>query len=106
MEGQSIRRKRAKRDVSTKEFAGMISRTSKAMALRLADEDSTQASYIRQMEDAIDHVWRVAVDGWRAAGESDGQIGAALGISSQAVNKRWPRRTPGAPGNEYSNGRV
>ena len=85
----------------------MWTRISKAMAIQKATEDTLRPRQIRRRwQDGDDSLWRALIDGWREAGESDGQIGKALGITGQAVNKRWPRRTPGAPGNEYSDGRV
>lgn len=86
---------------------GMWTRITKAFAIQKATEDSSHAPEIKAAWENMEaHLWRTLIDGWREAGESDRQIGAALGITGQAVNKRWPRRTPGAPGNEYSNGRV
>ena len=45
---------------------------------------------LKALEAEIAHVRSVAVHGIREAGYTDTEIAAALGVSQQAVTKRWP----------------
>lgn len=45
---------------------------------------------LRQIEAAIETVRSTAIYGMREHGVTDKQIGEALGITQQAVSKRWP----------------
>ena len=50
---------------------------------------------LRSLSDAVDnarHILGLAVDGCRARGYSDAEIAKVLGITRQAVWKRWPRQ--------------
>ena len=64
-----------------------------AFGQRLAQDDPEALEFIQQFEADIKAMWPVAVAGMRQAGFSDGEIGAAIGTTGQAVNKRWPRPT-------------
>jgi hypothetical protein len=56
---------------------------------------SADLDALRSLVDAVDNARQIlalAVDGARARGYSDGDIGQALGITRQAVWKRFPRQ--------------
>lgn len=62
-----------------------------ALGRRCAAGDPDTGIYLRMIRDRLDEAFADAVDGWRAAGYSDVQIGRELGVSRQAIQKRWPR---------------
>jgi hypothetical protein len=47
---------------------------------------------LARIDGLIDYVRSEAVKGMRESGITDKQIGEALGITQQAVSKRWPGR--------------
>jgi DNA-directed RNA polymerase specialized sigma24 family protein len=56
---------------------------------------STDLEALRWLAGAVDHAREalaLAVDGCRAQGYSDAEIGAALGITRQAVGQRFGRK--------------
>jgi hypothetical protein len=50
----------------------------------------TELTNLQILEATVEHVRSRAVYSLRDAGYSDGQIGEALGVTRQAVSKRWP----------------
>lgn len=76
---------------STADLAGGIRRMHRAFGVRLADGDPADLRFLREFEQSLRAMWPAAIAGMRAAGFSDGEIGAAIGVTGQAVNKRWPR---------------
>lgn len=63
----------------------------RAIGRRIAEGDPEQLAELVRLQDTLDDAWRVAVDGLRAQGRSDTEIGRPLGISRQAVGQRWPK---------------
>lgn len=62
-----------------------------AVGKRLSDEDPEDLLQLRAIQDNLDAVWAEAVAGIRRSGFSDRDIGDVLGVTKQAVQKRWPR---------------
>jgi hypothetical protein len=75
----------------TADVAAGIRRMVRALGRRLAQGDPADLLVVRDLQADLDEVWREAIAGMRDAGFSDGEIGAVLGVTGQAVNKRWPR---------------
>lgn len=68
-----------------------VVRMIRALGRRFAAGDPDTARYLRLIRDELLDVEREAVAGWRRVGFSDSDIGRELGITKQAVQKRWPR---------------
>lgn len=71
--------------------AGATTRLIRAVGARAAQADPDAAELLLDLEAALGDAWRTAVDGWRRAGMTDGQIAEPLGVTKQAVAQRWPR---------------
>lgn len=67
-----------------------ITRQIRALSRSLAEWDPDHMVQLSAMEVAIEEVRRQVVYGLREHGTTDGQIGEVLGITQQAVSKRWP----------------
>ena len=76
----------------TPDIADATSRLVRAIGRRVGQEDATSLESLVIVERALGDAWRDAVTELRRAGTSDREIGEALGVTQQAVNKRWPRR--------------
>jgi len=85
------RRQRARPHRSDDEIAKATGRIVRALGDRLADADPSDASLLMVVERELMGAWARAVAGWRASGFSDSDIGEALDVTKQAVQKRWPR---------------
>ena len=82
---------KAERIIEDTDYASGVVRLIRGMGERAAaDLEALQwlAGAVDYARDAL----AMAVDGCRARGYSDGEIGAALGITRQAVWKRFPRQ--------------
>jgi len=79
------------RDVS--DAVGGIARQIRAVGVRIAGEetDANGLEHLRLLQRELDTAWTIAIPGLRRAGHTDGEIGAVLGITRQAVQQRWPR---------------
>lgn len=75
---------------SDEETAGGIVRLVRALGRRCAEGDPDTAVYLRAARAALDAAETEAVAGWRR-NHTDAQIGRELGVTKQAVQKRWPR---------------
>ena len=85
------RGQRAERVVEDDSYAAGVARLITTMGVRA----SADVQALRWLAGAVEHArgaLAMAVDGCRARGYSDGEIGAALGITRQAVWKRFPRQ--------------
>lgn len=83
--------RKAERITENDAYAGAVVRQIKSMGRRA----STDLEALRWLAGAADYarvVLAMAVDGCRARGYSDGEIGAALGITRQAVGQRFGRK--------------
>lgn len=89
-------RKRPYRE--TPEMVAMAVRVIHAIGVRCADDDPDTVVLLRELEQALEQAWSTAIAGMRAAGHSDRVIARELGVTRQAVEKRWPRsrRRPGS----------
>jgi len=75
----------------TRDLGGAACRIVRVIGRRLADGDPEELTVLRELDWEVSHAWAAAVAGMRAAGFSDGDIGEALGVTKQAVQKRWGR---------------
>jgi DNA-binding NarL/FixJ family response regulator len=71
--------------------AGAIRRLIRSLGSRAAHEDTDALHNLRDLEAELESAWKVAIAGLRRSGFSDTDIGTELGITKQAVQKRWPR---------------
>jgi DNA-directed RNA polymerase specialized sigma24 family protein len=60
----------------------------------VAAGDPQELEKLRALQVALDAAYRTAVDGLRASGFTDGDIGAELGCSRVTVIRRWPALEP------------
>jgi DNA-directed RNA polymerase specialized sigma24 family protein len=85
------RGQKAERVTENDDYAKAVVRQITRMGTRASDD----LYALGWLAGAVDHArsaLAMAVDGCRARGYSDGEIGAALGITRQAVWKRFPRQ--------------
>jgi hypothetical protein len=85
------RGQRAERVIEDDSYAAGVARLIRTLGVRA----SADVQALRWLAGAVDHAraaLAMAVDGCRARGYSDAEIGAALGITRQAVWKRFPRQ--------------
>ena len=85
------RGQKAERVIEDDSYAAGVVRLIGKMGVRA----SADVEALKWLAGAVEHArgaLAMAVDGCRARGYSDGEIGAALGISRQAVWKRFPRQ--------------
>lgn len=75
---------------SDQELAEAIVRMTRALGARCASGDPDTAFYLNMVQQQLDAARSEAVAGWRR-NFSDGQIARELGVTKQAVQKRWPR---------------
>ncbi len=82
---------KAERVIEDDSYAAGVVRLIRTMGVRA----SADVEALRWLAGAVEHArgaLAMAVDGCRARGYSDAEIGAALGITRQAVWKRFPRQ--------------
>jgi len=75
----------------TPDVAKGVGRIVLAVGKRVATEDPADLRYLALLEQRLNQAWDIAIDGLRTTGYTDGEIGSVLGITKQAVQKRWPR---------------
>jgi hypothetical protein len=76
----------------TPDVAKAVVRLVRAIGRRVAgDAIPEHLDELQRVQGALDQAWKDAVDGLRAAGFSDSEIGRPLGVTRQAVRQRWPR---------------
>lgn len=76
---------------STANVAGAITRQLRSFAKRVGAGDPSELIHLKLIDDQLQDAYHIAVAGLREDGFSDGDIGRVLGVTGQAVNKRWPR---------------
>lgn len=76
---------------SDDDVAEAVCRLIGALGRRCAGGDPDTAFYLTTIQDRLDDAFADAVAGWRRHGFTDQQIGRELGVTKQAVQKRWPR---------------
>ncbi|HUY45606.1 MAG TPA: hypothetical protein VMV92_07750, partial [Streptosporangiaceae bacterium] len=79
--------------VENSDYADGLNRQIRKMGTRAAGD----LDALGWLAGAVDHArdaLAIAVDGCRARGYSDGEIGTALGITRQAVGQRFGRKGP------------
>jgi DNA-directed RNA polymerase specialized sigma24 family protein len=85
------RGQKAERVTENGSYAASVVRQIRRMGVR----SSADLEALEWLAGAVDHArsaLAMAVDGCRARGYSDGEIGAALGITRQAVGQRFGRK--------------
>jgi len=75
---------------SLEDHAGGIVRYIRALGRNPSEWDPEDLILIRKIRGELDKLEAGAVFGMREHGVTDKQIGEALGITQQAVSKRWP----------------
>jgi hypothetical protein len=80
----------------TSDCAAGVLRQIAAFGKRVGREDPDGLRLLQAIKDGAGAAMAVAVEGLRH-NHTDGQIGQALGITRQAVEKRWPRPETEAP---------
>lgn len=73
------------------DIAAAVARLIRALGKRAATADPNTGADLKMLEAEIASAWATAIVGWRRSGFTDADIGAALGVSKQAVQQRWPR---------------
>jgi hypothetical protein len=86
-----VRGQRAERVVETSDYGSGLVRQITRMGAR-ASGDLDALAWLAGAADHARGALAVAVDGCRARGYSDAEIGAALGITRQAVGQRFGRK--------------
>lgn len=81
---------------SDEELTEAIIRMVRALGRRAERGDPDTASLLRMVGGELELATARAVAGWRDAGFSDAAIGRELGVTKQAVQKRWPRQLTAA----------
>ena len=76
---------------SDAELAGAAGRFIRALGSRCATADPDSVRHLLALQREVEHQLAYSVQAWRQAGFSDSKIGAELGVSKQAVQRRWPR---------------
>lgn len=85
------RGQRAERKTENGDYAASVVRQIRSMGLR-ASEDLYALGWLAAAVDHARTALDLAVAGCRARGYSDAEIGAALGITRQAVGQRFGRK--------------
>jgi hypothetical protein len=85
------RGQRAERVTENETYAAAVVRQIRSMGKRASD-DLDALQWLAGAADYARTALAVAVDGCRARGYSDGEIGAALGITRQVVGQRFGRK--------------
>lgn len=67
-----------------------IQRQLRALGRDPGEWDPMDFAYLSTLHDDIDRIRAMIVEGLRESGITDKQIGEALGITQQAVSKKWP----------------
>jgi hypothetical protein len=75
----------------TPDVANAVCRLIRSIGKRVATEDPDGLQILREMEAEVERAWATAIAGLRSVGYTDTMIGDELGITKQAVQKRWPR---------------
>jgi hypothetical protein len=86
-----IRHRKKERAAPNTDYATYLANMIRRMGTR-AIGDLDAVSELDAMAGVLDRALAEAVDGCRAQGHSDAQIGQALGTTKQAVQKRFPRQ--------------
>jgi hypothetical protein len=86
-----IRRRRDRPPRETAEIIDNAASFVRGLGRRLAQGDPDDLARLRRVREALDQTWIVAVAGLRKQGFSDQEIATALGVTRQAVEKKWPR---------------
>jgi hypothetical protein len=75
--------------VETTEYLAMLRRMLVAAGRRVAAADEDELAQLVALRDVLEEAIEAGVRGQRSSGSSLAQIGRGLGVSRQAVHKRW-----------------
>src|ERR1044072_8353422 len=91
VEERQIQRRSAPRERSDEEIYGMVRRAMRALGGRLSQAGPDSWEFIQAMRAELRVLEARVVQGWRDSGWTDREIGEHIGVTQQAVQKRWPR---------------
>lgn len=74
----------------TEDVAAGVVRIVLALGKRVGQEDPQSLTLLRDVEAQLQASWSTAIAQLRANGYTDGELAEVLGVSRQAVSKRWP----------------
>lgn len=77
-------------DRTLQDRAAGITRMIRALARDPGEWEPADLQHIRRMRQELANVETAAIHGMRAGGVTDSQLAQALGVTQQAVSKRWP----------------
>jgi predicted nucleic acid-binding Zn ribbon protein len=97
-----VKAQKTERVIENRDYANGVVRLIRRMGAR-ADGDLDALVSLAEMIDRARDTLALAVDGCRARGYSDGEIGAALGTTRQAVGQRFGRKREVYTGNGGGN---
>lgn len=75
----------------TPDVAAAVCRLVTAIGRRTADGDPEDLIELVSVQATVEAAFQIAVEGLRAQGRCDTDIGRVLGVTKQAVQQRWPR---------------
>lgn len=74
----------------TPDVAAGVCRMIRALGKRVAAGDPNELALLLDLQTEVATALELAVRTQRGNGHSDGDIGRSLGVTRQAVSKRWP----------------
>lgn len=74
----------------TEDLASGARRMIRALGPRIANGEAAELAHLVELQSVLAGVLDEAVRGLRHHGITDGEIAAELGVTRQAVSKRWP----------------
>ncbi len=75
---------------SPEDIAAGVARMIRSLGRKIEGGDPTELTLLIDLKAELDSCLTAAVYTQRDHGHTDGDIGAALGVTRQAVTKRWP----------------
>jgi hypothetical protein len=78
-------------DTDTEEYGAMVARMIAALTRRCSGDDPDALLLLERLKRQLDDSMIGVITALRLHGFTDRVIGEALGVTQQAVSKRWPR---------------
>lgn len=88
------------------DYFAMLRRMMRAAGRRVAAGDPADLAELLATLHELDGILAAAVEAQHAAGFSWAEIAGALGVSRQAVHKRWGRRSATVPATDVEVGEI
>jgi hypothetical protein len=87
--------RKRRRHRSTRELIGGIRRQIRALGERVGNGETDgdgeeELAFFKELEEELHQAMAKAVERMREMGVTDGELAAMLGVSRQAISKRWP----------------